>query len=223
MNIGKEGVFGFVYPAELPLVPKAFSREAARARAREALETDRALAASQVLRYFGVTPQELGVPHTPVQVFEPVHMRALRVQTVFCTATPELAHRAAPVLAHLAGAAEVRLRLGIPPHEWSSGDNTDRHLPDAVFTRDGRRYAVEYDRGSYTRRRIVEKILTFHGEYDAVIWAVPEGRERGHGVQRNNRAASLRKMISLSPELRQAELPVLILAVNWWQGLTVLD
>lgn len=218
------GEFDFVYAAKVPeLQPENFALPAARSAALQALHTDRALAAPQLLRHFGVHPGMLrGVHFSAPELLEPVHGRRLRVEAVFVTARPVVSRAPAPTLGHLAGAAELRLSLGIAPEEWSVVTQRNRYAPDAVFERSGRRYAVEYDRGTYTASRVVDKVIGYARDgYAAAIWAVPEAKRRRDGERhRAGRARRLRSLLATSPLLRQLHFPVMVHGVNWWDGLT---
>lgn len=186
-----------------------------------ALSADRALTFKQLERYFGASPDILSeLPHITHPV-EPVHMRASRVVPTFVALKDRILEARPSILSHYVGAAEARLMLNIPPEQWRV--STEREMlsadPDAVWTpSEGVSIAVEYDRGSYTRKKIVAKLKAFSKEYDSVLWVVPTPADNwGQAAARGPR---LRKFLVESDALNNIELPVKIISVKWWRGET---
>jgi hypothetical protein len=91
---------------------------------------------------------------------------------------------------HRLGVAEMRRRLGIPPHAWtsalelhvmglSSAGAGFRGLPDGIARVNGEIVVVEYDHGGYSPAQISLKLRVFSGISPRAVWGVPTGRRAG--------------------------------------------
>jgi hypothetical protein len=76
----------------------------------------------------------------------------------------------APMLAHLAGAAEVGIALGAQPGQWTVCASGDCTVPDARFETDQGLVLVEFDAGGYSAGVIRDKVQAFQKE-GRVVWA----------------------------------------------------
>jgi hypothetical protein len=110
-----------------------------------------------------------------------------------------------PMLRHLAGVAEMRHILKVPPvkERWRTDSHRIhfREEPDAVWFSPRGPIAIEYDAGSYTTALLHRKSKTFSRRYVAQFWGAPTERK----------AASLRTKLSglgLEPEY--------VLVAPWW-------
>jgi len=220
--VGK--LLGVYAERQAALSPQNFPRFDRVERIREALAADQTLTFKQLERHFGAVPDDLRFfPHVTSPI-EPVHMRRSRVTPTFVgLRRQEVEGRRPPLLAHNCGTAEGRLTVGASPAEWRAAayhrDLT--HDPDAVFIPEqfgGKvKIAVEYDRGTYSKKKIIGKLQTFSDTYDGVLWLVPPHPEDwGQGA--HSRLANLRKLLLREEAIARLELPVQLLTVQWWLG-----
>ncbi len=184
-----------------------------------ALEVDEVLSASQLRRYFGARDEDLALYPSVPALLEPVHMRQLQVQTRFYALKEDTLARAPMGLAHLAGGGEGRLALGVPPVDWKvSSGPTHFHDPDAALRlASGRTLAVEYDRGTYTKGKVLKKLDAFEeAGFAGALWLVPPAdTSYGRGVK-PGRAQNLRELIMDARLDARRPFPVSILTVQWW-------
>lgn len=89
----------------------------------------------------------------------------------------DLAHLPLSALRHLAGVAEMRLRLGVPPDPevWRVSHRRVHPVeePDAVWLAPEGPVAVEYDAGAYSRGRVQAKGQAFALRFVGQVWGVP--------------------------------------------------
>lgn len=147
-----------------------------------ALKIDQVLSLAQVEHHFQLSARHLGPP---------LHLRSVTLATIaksvsstrhvtFVMRDAELANRLSEdQLAHLAGAAELRLQLDAPLHakEWESTASAigAGHTPDAVrHLPEGSTIAIEYDAGSYVTRKVWRKLRAFTQDpaYAGVVYGV---------------------------------------------------
>ena len=215
-----------VYAGLLPEVrAETFPRPARREAIREALATDHVLTAGQLRRYFGADAADLASLARVRHQVEPVHMRGTLVEAEFCALKVSEITMRPSVLAHAVGTAEVRLQLGIPPQAWKTAGGGDEDVePDAIYTTpEGKRLAVEYDRGTYPSKKITYKLLSFGASFDGTLWAVPPPvvTRSGQPPERN-RKQRVRDMVALQPELARLRKTLHVMTVCWWQDETVI-
>lgn len=90
---------------------------------------------------------------------------------------PDLAHLPLAALRHLAGLAEMRLLLGLPPdpETWRVSYRRMHPVeePDAVWLTSEGPFAVEYDAGAYPRERVRAKGEAFARRFVGQVWGVP--------------------------------------------------
>lgn len=169
-----------------------------------ALRTDRVLTAGQLRTYYGATPEQLASLPTVRRTVQPSHTRADTVTATFHSLdVPGLRTWTAGQLMHLAAVAEMRHQLEASLHveRWRSdaaGHHTDEQ-PDATCrTPDGRRVAIEFDRGTYHSTKIGAKLISYaEAGYDLVWWGVMGERRAQHlrqqiyGIMYHDRANSV--------------------------------
>lgn len=157
--------------------------------AQAALACDGVMTSGQLERYFGLTDRDF--PDTPFveDLVRPVHMRhGFELSTRFFLADPRMGRMEVPQLAHRAGTAELRHQVGIPPEQCEVERRSDGRLrrkteePDAIWYPDptdrSRRWAVEYDTGSYPKDVIEKKRDTFYRRFERIVWGVPSARRQ---------------------------------------------
>ena len=79
-----------------------------------------------------------------------------------------------PELRHFAATAELRHIVGAKSADWElvpSGVNK-ASLPDAIWHKGEKQVSIEFDAGSYSVARIVEKTESWRREAKAQIWGV---------------------------------------------------
>lgn len=223
------GAFLSLYGGQIPeLNPETLPSVLRRQRIAEALKADRVITAGQLRHHLLADGQDLARLARVEHIIEPVHMRSTRVKVTFCALDRTDLVSRPTVLAHIAGTAEARLGLSVPPEQWRasiSGIKLD-YDPDAVYTTpSGHKIAVEYDRGTYSKGKIVNKILAFSQVYDGIIWAVPPPYHLKHSGKpsQRSRQANVRNMIALSPELRRIKKNILVMTTMWWHGAEVIQ
>lgn len=206
------GLYSDALPA---LRPEAFERPAREARIEAALRATGVLTGGQLRRYFDADPEDLRhlatVRHAGVQ---PAHNRVLRVNAEFYALRAGQLTPRVSLLAHQVGAAELLLSLGVPPECWLPGSVVRplAHAPDAAMRlNDGRLVAVEWDRGTYSARDVIAKMLSFGGgvpaPYAGVLW----------GVVSQTQLTNRRNVALGAPELRHVRLPALFMTAAWWR------
>lgn len=167
-----------------------------------ALKTDRVLTEGQ-LRRLGGTATELSRFQSVERLVYPIHMRpAVSAEVRFYSRSKALLTRSTSRLEHLAGTAEMRLRLDAPadPSLWKVEHALDGRLgelPDAAWLREGGPVAIEYDKGTYSSQKVLAKLHGFQQSgYSEVVWGVVQERRVDH----------FRRRYELSPML-----------LRWWE------
>ena len=143
----------------------------------DALACDRAVSQLQLTKLYGVTQAQAraaGVFSTRRSV---AATKGSVPRTVsFFVADKSLLKKPTTTLRHLAGVAAVRAQLGASPGDWRSPEQSvARQLPDALWQAAGGVVAIEFDVGSYSRARILEKAWSFQG-YAAQVWGSPSDK-----------------------------------------------
>ncbi|GGB73883.1 hypothetical protein [Deinococcus soli (ex Cha et al. 2016)] len=197
---------------DLTLEILQLARPARIERAKAALACDGVITSGQLERHFGLTDRDF--PETPFveDLVRPVHTRyGLEVTARFFLADARMQRMEVPQLGHRAGTAELRHTLGIAPEQCEVEPRSDGRLvrraeePDAIWYPDpadrSRRWAVEYDTGSYTKTVVEQKRDTFYRRFERIIWGVPSPR----------RAQFIRSHISDSSRSD-------VRVVNWWEA-----
>lgn len=138
---------------------------------RQALLTDQVLTSGQLLRV-GSDPDLFPSLTESVRVTSDINSERA---VTFHALTVQILHRlAARQMAHLAGVAEMRLELGVPPgpHWVSKGQLMGEVAkPDAVWhAPDGPRM-IEFDSCDYPRRVVQKKLERFSG-LGPVYWGM---------------------------------------------------
>lgn len=139
-----------------------------------ALEIDFILSQPQLRRWHALDVERWLGPTRRFELGLSVRNRVVQEVTVIGL-TAELLTREPFELRHLAGVAEMRYRLLVTDaRQWrvSLERKHDFHDPDAVWIRDSRWIAVEYDAGGYSRERLEQKISGFRSIYGhgAQVW-----------------------------------------------------
>lgn len=171
----------------------------------QALETDKVMTVNQCARHFHAS--ESDVRSLGIHTFD--HDVG---KTTNCTYQPTMhfvtlerrhARLSTADLRHLAGLAEMRLRLRASPHEWRVHlRRPDRgRMPDGQYTYKGECCALEFDAGSYKRERVLEKMEAYAREYDTQLW----------GAATSARVAYLRKCAAHAPQA------VLVMHAPWFE------
>lgn len=97
---------------------------------------------------------------------------------------PDILQTSPVRLAHLAGTAAIRHALTQPTDGWQADPGGRATRPDAVFTQDDDRWAVEFDAG-YGRAAVRRKLRAFEQEYAGVIWGVASAARASHLTDRH--------------------------------------
>ncbi|MFC5849449.1 hypothetical protein [Deinococcus petrolearius] len=183
-----------------------------RAAMEEALMTDVVLCEGQLRRYFGADEADLSLFPSRAAPVQPVHGRDYRVSVRFFSLIEDTLRKAPPTLGHFCGTAEMRLAYGARPAEWRIGKTADERLaadPDAVYaTPGGLKVAVEYDLGTYSGAKMLNKIGEYFETYDAVMWGCPS----------ELRIRRLRARVVSSEALAHRQKPFGGFTVEWWRG-----
>lgn len=160
---------------------------------------DKIMTLAQVQRHYFLSFEDLiGDPDFLYRraKISPLNTSSLRLETTFMTFSGDgearknaelLQWQPGWKLAHLAGTAELRLRLGVErslgkvEQPWILEGGFGDERPDAEWLlADGRRVAVEYDAG-YPPAVVREKLRAF-SRYDMVYWGTPSST-RQHNLQ----------------------------------------
>ena len=154
----------------------------------------------QLDRLYGVQARVLtGLPRVTLTV-SPLHMRgSLTVDTTFVALSERTLRQSPGVLAHLAGTAEMQPALGVPLAHWRAqplGLGSNRPDAECDDPKGFGVHAVEYDSGTYTRRKIREKLAAFNHSYLSTVWGVGSSVRRTH-------------IAGLTPQ---------IIVVEWWMS-----
>lgn len=149
--------------------------------ARAALETDLVLSGQQLARHYGLCPEDLEEVPFVEDLVVPVHGHARGERLVrFYLNSSALARRRATQLAHLAGTAELRHQLSVPPGEWTvvQRSRPESREPDAYYNgAEDAHVAVEYDSGAYSALKVWRKAGAFEDRgFDHIVWGVPSAR-----------------------------------------------
>lgn len=194
---------------------------------RKALEQAGVLSASQLRRYYGATDAELAIfPFREVHL-QPVHMRQLQVTCRFYSTDRSLLLRRPTDLAHMVGTTEARLHLGIPAEHWQAPRAVQgalSHLPDGqVMLGDQGTLAVEYDRGSYSYKKVIKKLTAFNLQgHRGVYWILPPrtdyGSASGRPSKKPNRKDQLQRRLLADPSYTRLGLSVVFLEIQWWDA-----
>jgi len=140
---------------------------------RVALETDLVLTGRQVEEFFGLDPRHPSFYNRDCYAAPTKNAREVRV--TFVAAQPEHLRLSTAAQRHLALTAEIRHAYGIEPDEWSvSADKESLEQPDAIWHRStGESVAIEIDVGTYSKERIVHKLLRYSSRYSGQVWGTP--------------------------------------------------
>ncbi len=146
------------------------------------LEVDKVLSEGQVVRHYGCS---LAAVPTDILIFNaylaPTHHSMSYQEVHFVALAHKLTRLSAASLRHLAGVAEMRRLLNAPREEWRSQPRagfTSEH-PDAVWESPAGPVAIEYDAGSYSPQKIIQKINGFR-RFERQIWGSPSLRRVEH-------------------------------------------
>lgn len=139
-----------------------------------ALETDKVLTVDQCLRHFGTEPRTL--PRLGLHTF--THDVGRTTHCIrepswrFVTHERRFKNLRTSSLRHLAGLAEMRLRLKADPRDWLVFlKRPDQgRMPDGQYSYKGERCALEFDAGSYKRDRVLEKMRAYAQAFDSQLW-----------------------------------------------------
>lgn len=172
-----------------------------------ALECDDVMTAAQLRRFYALSPQDLpGVYQVPTVICPVPTQRANEVKITFLTLSKRLSGKSNFVLCHRCGTGHMRHLLNLPPdldrYHLEPRSRLKYEEPDAIWEpEEGRRYALEYDHGTYSPLTVGRKIDTFRDrDFTGIIWGVGSPQR-----QRNLQA-------KIGPELYR---PVLL--VEWWR------
>jgi len=138
----------------------------------DALRVDRVLTESQIARHFAAAEEVKQYPQRVVHVSATKRGPEIRVR--FYAHDDATLRLDAAALRHLALAAELRLELGVPPEEWqSAADVASLDKPDAMWiggNAASNGIPVEIDVGTYSRERILHKLLRYQQHYGSQVW-----------------------------------------------------
>lgn len=183
----------------------SLSREARVRALQAALVIDGVLSEAQVRRMFGLevmafTERELRAldlyvfPVEGVQVFK----GPVEVYNFIAPRPLDLLQTSSQII-HQVGTAEMRYALGSPT-DWSAGADALAAMerPDALYRTPGGVHAIEYDTGSYSSKRVADKLVHFSG-FPVIHW----------GCSSPVRVRRLRQRYSTVEKLR-------VTHVAWW-------
>ena len=135
-----------------------------------ALRVDKVLSVPQVRRHYRILKKDLPPSYGSFASHVKDTYYAERVRKVSFVSLEGSSRRlSANDLRHLAGIAEMRHALGAASQSWSLHPRGETAVPDALWTLDGEKVAVEFDAGSYSRERIVYKAQAY-GRFAAQVW-----------------------------------------------------
>ncbi len=160
----------------IALAPVNYRRLEAAARlaaALRALEVDWALSEPQLERHYALSPEALAARSGGrVAVLEGPRAR-------YAAFLPALRDLRPDHLAHLAGTAEIRHRLGARPEDWRVLSHLEQPVsePDAVWRHPRLGHvAIEFDQGAYRPPRLERKIRDYARLYAGQVWGTPNPR-----------------------------------------------
>ena len=146
------------------------------------LETDKVLSEGQMLRHYGCSidsvPDDL---HIFSAFLATTHHSMTYREVRFVTLERKYARLPVSAVRHLAGVAEMRKLLAAPRSEWHSeaGTSFASEQPDAIWKSEQGDVAIEYDAGSYSSKKIRQKIYTFR-RFEGQIWGSSSQRRVEH-------------------------------------------
>lgn len=143
----------------------------------DALDTDKILSAAQLKRHYDMNEEEahaLGVRAFSLVVAK-TQCRIKQEPYRFIMQKGKRAPTNGATVRHITGAAELRYLLGAAHDNWVSdaGPRRAKNKPDAIWTTQEGVIAIEYDAGSYSPRKIKNKIMSFNHSYTKQIWGTP--------------------------------------------------
>ena len=146
------------------------------------LEVDKVLSEGQLLRHYGCSvdsvPDDL---HVFSAFLASTHHSMTYREVRFVTLERKYTCLSAAALRHLTGVAEMRRVLGASRSEWCSeaGTSFASEQPDAAWESPSGDIAIEYDTGSYSPKKIRQKIHTFK-RFKGQIWGSSSQRRVKH-------------------------------------------
>lgn len=155
---------------------------------RSDLATDLVISSSQALKHYGLTVAMLEADkefkiHTQFVGKTANSTHHPKVDFVTLNINRSVRRKRPPELRHYVATAELRHHLGAKAGDWEvvRSGRAKATLPDALWNHpDGYEVAIEFDAGSYTVSRIVEKIETWRAEGKQQIWGVCSEKRASH-------------------------------------------
>ena len=160
------------------------------------LSVDHVVTTAQAKRWYGLRQRDLvmGGLHLEPRYLSLSNGARHFKRVTFVLSDERGRDRSTSALYHLAGTAEIRYILQAPPSSWAS---TAARLfatmtPDALWESAEAKVAIEFDTGSYSRQRILDKAKAFSA-YDRQVWGAPTA----------TRVSNLRKLVcQVDPDAR---------------------
>ncbi len=137
---------------------------------------DLALSEGQVARWYRLSLEEAASSFPARGTVRSVALRlpGKGVATVRFLVHPRLREASSGTLRHLAGLAEMRRLLGVPPEAWTLGAEPGSTIPDALWGD----VVVEYDAGEYPRPVLRNKLAAFERRAPLQVWGTVSDRRR---------------------------------------------
>lgn len=136
------------------------------------LQVDKALSEGQLVRYYKLSLRDLPAVFfiTPAYLAVTHHSRAFKEMN-FITCEPKHRCLSANALRHLAGTTEMRHLLNADRTCWQSEAQVSfaSEQPDALWHSPRGDVAIEFDAGSYSAKKIEQKINTFKS-FSGQVW-----------------------------------------------------
>lgn len=155
---------------------------------RSDLATDLVISSSQAFKHYGLPLATLEADKTfkihPQFVGKTANStHHPKIDFVTLTANRSIRRKRPPELRHFVATAELRHILGAKADDWEvvRSGRAKATIPDALWHKSkGEAVAIEFDAGSYTVSRIVEKIETWRAEGKSQVWGVCSERRAAH-------------------------------------------
>lgn len=153
------------------------------------LATDLVISSSQAYKHYGLQLSELEsdtelTVHSDFVGKTANATKHPKVDFVSLKANRSIRRKRPPELRHYVATAELRHNLGAKARDWTvvRSGRAKATLPDALWNKNagGEAVAIEFDAGSYTVSRIVEKIETWRAEGKEQVWGVCSEKRASH-------------------------------------------
>jgi hypothetical protein len=139
-----------------------------------ALECDGVLTAEQLRRHYQCLLKQIKQAGGKVATVPVTETRyGTRIYTLrFVTIEKRLLSLPGTELRHLAGLAELRTMLSVPTTAWTRHEGLahSKGRPDALWRKDEKTIAIEFDAGGYSEKKLVKKMLAFRAWSHEQVW-----------------------------------------------------